>query len=239
MAASKFEQIKGYILEQIDSGQWLEQHPVPSENELAKQFSVSRMTSRRALQELSEQGILARAQGAKTCVASFNSQSSLLEIKNIADEINARNHHHQANIIALTEVTADALLAEHFGISIGTALFHSRICHLENQLPIQLEDRFVNPTLAPHYLEQDFSKTTTHAYLCKVAPLAQAEHLVEAVIPSDDVQHHLHITAQQACLQIQRRTWSKEGLVNYAILSHPGNRYSLGGKINFPQAAYQ
>jgi len=234
MAVSKFQQIKTYILDQIDSGEWQESHPVPSENELAKQFSVSRMTSRRALQELSEEGILERAQGIATCVASLKSQSSLLEINNIADEINARNHVHLSRVITLTEVTADALLAEHFNIAVGDVLFHSRICHFENQQAIQLEDRFVNPVLAPDYLQQDFEKITTHVYLCKVAPLTQAEHVVEAIIPDTDVQHQLRIAFNQACLQIQRRTWSTEGMVSYAVLTHPGNHYRLGGQVGFP-----
>ncbi|EGG93303.1 Histidine utilization repressor [gamma proteobacterium IMCC1989] len=234
MAMSKFQQIKAYILNQIDSGEWQEQHPVPSENELAKLFSVSRMTSRRALDELSQEGILERSQGVATCVARLKTQSSLLEIKNIADEIKARNHSHLSRVITLTEVIADALLAEHFDIAVGDVLFHSRICHLENQRPLQLEDRYVNPQLAPDYLQQDFEAITSHAYLCKVAPLTQAEHVVEAVIPDSDIQHHLHIPFNQACLQIQRRTWSSDGMVSYAVLTHPGHRYRLGGNVNFP-----
>ena len=52
---AKYSVIKQYICEKIESGQWLEHSKVPSENELTEQFSVSRMTARRALQELTEQ----------------------------------------------------------------------------------------------------------------------------------------------------------------------------------------
>ncbi|PCI62922.1 MAG: histidine utilization repressor, partial [Gammaproteobacteria bacterium] len=57
MKQAKFIIIKQYICQQIESGQWPQHAKVPSENELALQFNVSRMTARRALQELTEQGI--------------------------------------------------------------------------------------------------------------------------------------------------------------------------------------
>ena len=86
MTTPKFAQIKQFIVDKIRSGLWQENQRVPSENELSTQFSVSRMTARRALSELTESGILTRSQGLGTFVASFKSQSSLLEIKNIADD---------------------------------------------------------------------------------------------------------------------------------------------------------
>ena len=52
MTTPKFTQIKQFIFKQIESGKWSEHQRVPSENELAEQFGVSRMTARRALQEL-------------------------------------------------------------------------------------------------------------------------------------------------------------------------------------------
>jgi DNA-binding GntR family transcriptional regulator len=89
---AKYSVIKQFICEKIESGQWSQHSKVPSENELTLQFDVSRMTARRALQELTEQGILVRSQGAGTFVATFKSQSSMLEIRNISDEISDKVH---------------------------------------------------------------------------------------------------------------------------------------------------
>lgn len=234
MSISKYQQIKNWILEQIESGQWPQSHPVPSENQLACQFSVSRMTARRALQELSEQGVLLRTQGAATCVASLKSQSSVLEIRNIADEIHSRQHQHQAQVIKLHQVLANHIQASYLGIEANTPIFHSRICHLENKQPVQLEDRYVNPDLVPEYLQQDFTLQTPHEYLSQHAPLTEAEHQIEAVLAEPFVQKILNIEAKQPCLQIQRRTWSKDGAVSFTVLTHPGHRYRLGGHLTFP-----
>ena len=78
MSTPKFTQIKQFIFEQIESGNWLEKQRVPSENELATQFAVSRMTARRALQELTDEGVLSRSQGSGTFVACFENISQIL-----------------------------------------------------------------------------------------------------------------------------------------------------------------
>jgi GntR family histidine utilization transcriptional repressor len=113
MTTPKFAQIKQFIVDKIRSGMWQENQRVPSENELSTQFSVSRMTARRALSELTEAGILTRSQGLGTFVASFKSQSSLLEIKNIADEVKERNGNYTCSVLireAITKTTAHCSL---------------------------------------------------------------------------------------------------------------------------------
>ena len=45
-------QVKNHILTNIDSGKWTTSARVPSENDIVKEFGVSRMTANRALREL-------------------------------------------------------------------------------------------------------------------------------------------------------------------------------------------
>lgn len=233
MAQSKYEIIKQHLLHKIESGEWPEFTPVPSENALAEQFAVSRMTARRALQDLAKQGIITRNQGAANAVASIKSQSSLIAIRNIADEIADRGHVHTAQQVMLEATSASAQVALQLGIDIGERVYHSVIIHKENAQPVQLEDRYVNPNVVPDYLEQNFLDITPHVYLTQIAPLTDAEHRIEAVLPNEDIAELLHIDVTQPCLQVQRRTWSKRAPVSFAILTHPGNRYRLGGHLSF------
>lgn len=238
MKQAKFIIIKQYICQQIESGQWPQHAKVPSENELALQFNVSRMTARRALQELTEQGILVRSQGAGTFVASFKSQSSVLEIKNIADEIQQRNHQHSAKQLIVKTIKSNDEVAIQLNISPDTEVYYSEVLHFEKlqsgeQFPIQLEQRYVNPTLVPNYLIQNFSKITAHEYLSSEAPLTEATHEIEAINADEKLTKLLAINHHQACLQIKRRTWSSQGVVSFAILTSPGDKYRLGGHLTF------
>ena len=230
---AKYTVIKQYICENIESGEWPQNAKVPSENELTQKFDVSRMTARRALQELTEQGILVRSQGAGTFVATFKSQSSLLEIRNISDEISERGHQHKAKQLLLKSIAVSEELAILLNLKNNEHVFYSEILHFENDEAIQLEQRYVNASLVPEYLLQDFTQITPHEYLSSVAPLTEATHEIEAILASSQICQQLEISANIPCLQVKRRTWSKQGVVSFAILTSPGNKYRLGSHLVF------
>ena len=230
---AKYSVIKQYICQKIESGQWPQHFKVPSENELTQQFDVSRMTARRALQELTEQGILIRAQGSGTFVATFKSQSSLLEIRNISDEIHERGHKYHAQQLRLESVAVTEEIAIFLNLKNNEKVFLSHILHFENDQPIQLEQRYVNAALVPEYLLQDFTITTPHEYLSAVAPLTEATHEIEAVLANNSICQLLEIHNSEPCLQVKRRTWSSKGVVSLAILTAPGNKYRLGNHLVF------
>ncbi|BED87836.1 MULTISPECIES: histidine utilization repressor [unclassified Pseudoalteromonas] len=233
MTTPKFAQIKQFIVDKIKNGAWQENQRVPSENELSSQFSVSRMTARRALSELTDAGILTRSQGLGTFVASFKSQSSLLEIKNIADEVKERNGHYSCSVHVLESINAVAPIAIALGVEVDSVVYRSVLVHNENDKPLQVEERFVNPALAAGYLQQDFSALTPHEYLSSVAPLTQARHTVEAVMPNSQMCQWLNLYNEEPCLQVIRRTWSTKGIVSFARLVSPGSKYRLGGHLTF------
>lgn len=64
-----YHQLKELVSEKIESGEWAPGHRLPTEAELSKEFGVSRITVRHALQLLQNQGLLDRKQGRGTFVA--------------------------------------------------------------------------------------------------------------------------------------------------------------------------
>jgi GntR family transcriptional regulator, histidine utilization repressor len=223
--------VKRHILENIDSGKWLASARVPSENEIVKSFGVSRMTANRALKELRDEGVLVRIAGVGSFVADRHVRAHPLEIRGIADEIRERGHTHRSEIVSLERVRAVADLAEDFGVAPRSELFCSVIVHFENDRPVQLEDRYVSPALAPDYLAVDFSRTTPYDYLVKVAPLQEVEHLLRAVMPDERTRKLLAMKRDEPCLLVIRRTWTAGQIASVARLYHPGSRYEMSGRF--------
>lgn len=226
-----YAQVKQYIQSKIYSGEWKVNDKIPSESELVKLLSCSRMTVNRALRELTADKILVRVQGVGSFVAEGQGHSALFQINNIADEIVARNHIHRAEVIKLEKVKANVQQALFMQTQEGQPLFHSIIIHYENEVPVQVEDRLVNAALIPNYLKQDFTQITPNAYLMVQAPVSEGEHIVEAVLASTQECKWLKITKQEPCLLIRRRTWSNKHLISSARLTYPGSRYYLEGKF--------
>jgi len=230
-AEPRYEQVKTHVLKLINGGELHPHDRVPSEHELVRTLGVSRMTANRALRELADDGYLVRLAGVGTFVADSRPHSDVLRVRNIADEIRARGHTHSAKVITLEAVEADRRLVERLEVRPGDKLFHSLILHLESGQPIQLEDRYVCPQLAPDYLDMDFTKITPNVYLTKVAPLHTAEHIIRASLPTQKIRRLLKMEKNEPCLVIRRRTWSGGRPVSLAELSHPGATYELIGTM--------
>ncbi|MBY5940904.1 histidine utilization repressor [Halomonas sp. DP5N14-9] len=234
MASSRpsYARIKEYLLSEIESGAYVAGDRIPAENALATQFGVSRMTANKAIRDLVQKGLLVRRVGSGTFVSQRKSESSLFDIRNIADEIRLRGGEHSSQIIALKEVAASEEVAVFLGVRTGTRVFYSEIVHRENGVAIQLERRHVNPKLAPDYLQQDFERQTPNAILVARYPVTDVENSVEAMLPSDEEAALLEMSPSDACLLVIRRTWSGELLISYTQLLHPGKRYKLNASRN-------
>lgn len=226
-----FQHIKNYLLAQIQAGHWKEGDAIPAEQTLAKQFGVSRMTVNRAVRELTDEQILTRIQGSGTYVAQHKYQATLVEIKSIAEEVRARGHTHRSELHRLERSKATEHLAVPFGVKVGHALFHSVIVHFENDVPIQVEDRWVNPEVAPDYMQQDFSAITPNEYLMAAAPLQGVNYSIEALAAPREIAEMLHIAQKEACLVLKRRTLSKGKTASVVTMWHPGNRYQFAGSF--------
>lgn len=227
----RYSQIKRMISARIQAGDWRPGDRIASEAELVRDMGVSRMTINRALRELTLEGQLIRVQGVGTFVAENKAESALFEVRNIADEINSRGGRHEARVILLQREPADEAAERMFGLKAGEPVFHSILLHLENEVPIQIEDRMVDPRIAKDYLDQDFSKITPHVYLNEVAPISEAEHVIEAVLPRPNARKLLKIPTKEPCICLHRRTWSDGRLVSSAYLVYPGSRYRLSGRF--------
>lgn len=229
--APLYARVKQHISSRIADGSWPPHHRVPSEAELVEALGVSRMTVHRALRELTAEGLLVRLQGVGTFVAEPKLRTALYAVNNIADDIAARGHRHHARVVSVQEERAGAAQAAALDVPLEQRVFHSVIVHYEDDIAIQLEDRYVNAAVAPDYLEQDFSRETPYQYLTRVAPLTEGEHVVEAVLAHPEECGLLDIDKGEPCLLIRRRTWSAGRVVTSVRLVHPGSLHRLEGRF--------
>jgi GntR family histidine utilization transcriptional repressor len=114
---------------------------------------------------------------------------------------------------------------------VGAPVYHSVIVHHENEIPLQYEDRYVNPKCAPKYLAVDFTRTTPTHYLLEVAPVWEAQYSIESSLPSAREAQLLKIGRDQPCLTVVRRTANNNAPITFVRLVHPGSRYQIEGRF--------
>ena len=227
----QYLKVKHYILRHITNGDWPPLSRVPSENDLVSTFGVSRMTVNRALRELTDAGVVTRLQGVGSFVAGPKAESAMFEVRSIRDEILARGQSHTVDVLICETVSARGTTARQFGLPAGVALFHSRLLHLADGTPLQLEDRFVNPVCAPDYLDIDFDVEIPHQYLMRTAPLQRTEHVIEAEAANKRLAKVLDVAPGDPLLTLSRRTWSRGHVASYVRLTHPAGKYRFVGSF--------
>lgn len=236
-ALLRYQRVKRHILDGLRKGRWAEGDRLPSEHELRATLGVARMTVNRALRELADAGHVRRVQGAGSFAAQPPRRSPLIEIRDLADDIIARGHRHGVRVLKHERVRADATLAAAFRLRRGATLFHSLLLHLEDDIPLQIEERHVAPAFAPQYLAQDFSRGTPAHYLRNIAPATEVEHAVSAVLPSARTARLLAMAPGEPCLRLARQTWVGSQPATRATFTYPGARYSLGSR--YPLGTYK
>jgi GntR family histidine utilization transcriptional repressor len=229
--SAPYRVVVDYLKHELKRGRWLPGSQMPSESELVRRFGFSRMTINRAVRELQSTGLVERVRGAGTFAAQLNRVSSTLTIRDLHEEIISRGHTHKAEIQLAQEERLPRTLSEHFGLAAGTRVFHTVIVHHEDGMPLQLEDRYVNPECAPDYLAVDFTRTTPTHYLLEVAPVWEAQYSIESGLPTTREAKLLKVNPGEPCLVVTRRTANSSAPITYVRLVHPGSRYQIEGRF--------
>lgn len=223
-----YKQIQSYILRSIDLGIFKPETQIPTELELCAQFNVSRMTVNKAISELSQKGILSRIAGKGTFVATQKHELPVTKAFDIFDEISLSGNKYSGHQLQLKVIAASAEIALQLGVREGSDVGYCKVLHFENDIPLMLEERYVNHAIAPDFVKQHFGDAETPSgYLQRHFPVSEMEHTIEAALATKAIAHSLSIKEGSPCLQLSRRTWTGTALISYVNMITAGSRYKL------------
>lgn len=227
-----YKQIKDAINNRIRQGQWQPGQKIPSENALVDSLKVSRMTVHRALRELTREGVLNRVHGLGTFISETPQHASLIQLNDIAREISDRNQQHSAKVLVHLKIKASAEIATMMELEQASEVFYLETVHYQDNIPIQLEQRYVNPQMVPDFMNIDFSQQTTTHYLISLFRPDEMEHRVQAVLADEKTANILMINKSQPCLKLSRRTWKAKQVVTFVTMLYPGHLYDLAARYS-------
>jgi GntR family transcriptional regulator len=159
-----YYRIQQAVLEQIQSGQLRPGALLPSETDLAQQYQVSRITAKRALDELVRLGRAFRQQGRGTFVA----QARIREIsgfRSFSEDIRARGFTPSSNLLDFREIEPEATIRERLHLGEGQHTFLLRRLRLADQEPVALETAYLPCSICPGLLQEDLTSGSLYAIL--------------------------------------------------------------------------
>ncbi|WP_415816109.1 GntR family transcriptional regulator [Bordetella tumbae] len=151
------------LREQIMRGVYAPGALLPNEDELCNYFGVSRITVRRALSDLSQQGLVERQQGRGTFVSSNLPDPPSFNAVSFLDAIKERGQETQVHVLEVRTAAPPGIVAFQMQLHSGEqAVYAARLRHTD-EVPLMVTEAWV---------PLDLGKTVTLARL-KRRPLYQ------------------------------------------------------------------
>lgn len=142
--APLYRQLAATLQQELESGRYPANAPLPAERELAATFNMSRDTVRKAIRLLEEQGVVYSDHGRGTFAAPEAVRQMSRFLDSFTDDALKRGGIPGQRILALEPVTADMALASLLQIEAGAPLVRLRRLRLLNGTAVGLQDSFLN-----------------------------------------------------------------------------------------------
>ena len=202
-----FREIKQQVFKRIRDGEWGPGSLLPGEVELAAEFGCARATVNRAMQELSDDGIIERRRKGGSRVKLSPLRHVTFEIPLVRVEIEMRGAEYSYNLISDAIVRAPRHLEMRLLLAAGSRVRHIRCLHLANGKPYQFEDRWINLAAVPGAETADFSALSPNEWLVREVPYTNAEVRFSATSADEMIATHLRARIGDPIFTAERTTW--------------------------------
>ena len=156
-----FKDIENFIEQNMISGNYPKGSLLPSEQDFCKMFGTSRMTVRRAFDELAADGRIYRIKGKGSVVSRFDVEREY-SLKGFSQMMAAKGVDHSSKILRAATVKADEKIAKRLHVSAGDPVYHlERVQYLYEE-PVAVENLYYNARLLPNLLDYDFAKESIY-----------------------------------------------------------------------------
>lgn len=216
---SKYTQVASQIISDIENGSYKPGDMIPSERALIEHFSVSRITIRKAIDELVTKGFLQKEQGKGTFVKSEVHRQNLFALTSCREDILRQGMIPSTKIISAKVIPATVEIANNLSIEEGSSVFQLIRVYSANNIPVNYTITNLPLFLFEGLENIDFSSKSLYETLERTysVHLTRAVRTVEASTPSTLVATHLELDTKQPVLLFKATTYGIIDTVEYPI----------------------
>lgn len=223
---AKYPLIKTNLKDRLLGGHYPEGLPLPSEPQLACEFAVSRMTARRAIDELEREGYVYRVQGAGTFPTGKRFRQGVFRIRPFREW--ARHPEHRTQVLRAIEIAATPEIATVLQVKEGDQVAFIHRIRSAGDEPLVIEKRYINAALVPNLMERNLAAESIHEVMVAMGiPLSRVEQSLEAVNLRPEEAELLRVPVGTAAFLMRRTTYSAAQRVSYVNYWIRGDRYTF------------
>ena len=235
--AIKYQIIHDELKAEILDGKYRPGDTFPSEPELQTRFDASRVTIRRSVQMLVDEGFLKRMQGVGTVVISDKQTLQLKNLVSFADEHKSRK---TSSVVVMSDPAMEAspLVCSQLNITPGSKVACQEKVRVGEGVPLGFQRVYVPSTIGLTDKELSLPEVSLYESLsAKGHAVYKAEETIEAALCDDRLADLLKIQSGTPLLYVQRITEDRIGTrVEYAEIYYRGDQYHYRIQLQAPDA---
>ena len=193
--APKYYILKKVLEEKIENEEFPADEPIPSERELMEMYQVSRITVRKAVDELVNEGYLHKIQGKGTYVKTDERSSNLFAITSCTEDVVRMGMKPTKKVMVAELVYANAKRAKALEITQEERVFMLGRILFADQEPLNYTVTFLPEKLFPGIDRHSFDRESLYQVLQEEygVRLTKARRTMEAILARDEVAEYLDI----------------------------------------------
>lgn len=199
---------------------------LPTEDSLITRFEVSRITVRRAIQNLVSRGLVEIRRGKGTFVTAPKLTQELTELSGFVEDMRAVGRKPTARVLGKEIVTADTTVASHLALTKGERVVRIRRVRLADGVPISFDETYLPLEIGEKIITNNLKVEPIFSLLERKydIPLLEAEYKLEAVAAEADVAAALRVKQGCPIFRIERTSYSTGNRpVDYEKLHYRGD----------------
>ncbi|MEN4010816.1 MAG: GntR family transcriptional regulator [Chloroflexota bacterium] len=224
-----YQQVEQELLRQIRREELRPGEKLPSESEISRHFHVSRITARRAINNLIQQGLVYSHQGRGTFVAHTRIRE-LSGFRSFSEDIRNRRMTPSSRLLCLSRVQPAAKIRAELNLSGGSTAYRLERVRLVNGVPAAYEDAYLPETLCPGLDQYDLEKRSLFDVLRSEYNLQPtwADAELEAAAVDERLAAHLGIQPGEAVLIALRHTYTETmDVIEYVRSVYTGKQFTF------------
>jgi GntR family transcriptional regulator len=223
-----YKELKNRILSGAYEGN---QQQLPAETIFCEEFGCSRMTMKKALDLLVDEGFIYRKKGKGSFVLPKSSFTSKLNIREdqLMGLTKSSNGNVLSKIITFELLFADETIAEKLDLHVGDPVYHILRLRLVDEKPFVLERTYMSPVLIPgitiHVLEHSVYNYIEHDLNLKISG---SYKITRADCSNSEDQKYLKLSETQPVLEIEQVAYLDDGTpFEYSFSRHRYDRFEF------------
>lgn len=230
----KYQIVYNYYSEQIKSGQLQSGEKLPTEAQICKLFCVSRVTVRKALDDLQNQGYIVKEHSKGSFVSQDVSGMSLDRFQGFTEEMAERGMTASTEILHLSVEKAGKLAARKLNVDERSKVYVIERLRLVESEPMAIEKVILPCFYCPNLYKFDLTKSL-YSLLEKEYGLrfSGANEVLEAACANKREAEILNIKSKAPVLKIERLSYLSDNTVlEYTLSVYRGDRYKFYVTMN-------